>query len=53
MKYGIKMAFYLDQGLILSQNIIHLSKELQGKYLKLYCTIIEIDLNFYNLPLLK
>ena len=23
MKYGIKMAFYLDQGLILSQKIIH------------------------------
>jgi hypothetical protein len=58
MKYGIKMAFYLDQGLILSQKIIYfiertareLFETLLDKYRNrakfLYFALIEIKSNF-------
>ena len=59
MKYQIKMAFYLDKGLILSQKIIHfiertareLFETLLDKYrnraLFLYFALIEIKSHFF------
>ena len=59
MKYGNKMAFYLDQGLILSQKIIHfiertareLLEILLDKYRNrakfLYIPLIVIKLHFF------